>query len=113
MYGHIKSSMKKNIYVAFIAEENKEVVGIIQGIIEKGYFVYDVERVGHIQTVYVKKKYRRKGVLKALMKEILKWFKSKNITWIDHYTHKKNIEAISASADIGFKEILKYMRKEI
>lgn len=113
IYNFLKSNIQKDTYAAFIAEDKNKVIGVLQGKIKKGYFVNDIDYVGHYSTIFVKKEYRQKGIAKALFKAMAKWFKSKNIKLVDLYVHSKNKAALNAWKKLGFEEVLKLMRKEI
>lgn len=113
IYNSLKSDIIKNTYTAFIAEDKNEVVGIIQGKIKEGYFVNNFDKIGHYSTIFVKKKYRRKRVANELFRAMTKWFKSQKIKLVELYVHSQNKVALKAWNKLGFKEVLKLMKKGI
>ena len=113
IYNFLKSNIQKNNHAAFIAEYNNKEVGVLLGQIKKGYFVNNIDLIGHYSTIFVKDDYRRKGVAKALFNAMTEWFKSKNIKFVDLYVHSKNKIALKAWKSSGFEEVLKLMRKKI
>jgi ribosomal protein S18 acetylase RimI-like enzyme len=86
------------------------VIGYILGYKELLSPVYYHREYGYISDLAVDKKSRKKGIGKELTKEILKWFKSKNLTIVRLKAHTKNTIAIKAYQHMGFKEEDKIMR---
>jgi len=113
MKKELKKLLRKKDYVAFIAEENNEILGAIHGVINKTYFLFDFKKIGHVATLFVKKQHRKKGVFKLLFISLIKWFKSKGIKEIDIYVHLKNKLAKKIWTRYGFEEELIYMRKTL
>lgn len=103
-YDDFRKKLKKEDCQFFIAEDQGKPIGLIEGYIEKSPPFYKYSRKGNIGPTLVKKEYRNKGVGKKLVKEMLSWFKSKDIKWIQLTTHAKNIKSINFWKKIGFKE---------
>lgn len=102
---------KNSIYL--VTEENEEIVGHIGGTIQKRPPCFKIEKNGFIEELIITKKYRNKGIGKNLTNELLKWFKSKNIKFVELRASSKNKQGILAWNKIGFKENLKIMIKKL
>jgi len=94
---------EKNFF--YIAEDKGNVLGYIYGKIKK---VEDnqleLRRIGDLNSLIVTKKYRRKGIANMLVREFIKWLKSKNIFCITLNCNVKNREMIKFAEDLGFKQ---------
>jgi len=55
---------------------------------------YRIKRIGHGSVLIVKKEYRRRGIAALLIKEAMRWFKSKGVKYFDLETSAKNKKAI-------------------
>ena len=88
----------------FVAEENGKIIGYIEGSVFKNYDIFKIKKKGLIDTLYVLPKYRKKGVAKKLVNEILKWFRSKGIKHFTLGTHALHKKAILFWKHMGFKE---------
>lgn len=91
----IKKEMKNKDYMHFIAEEDNKIIGYSSGSIFKNYQIYRVKLKGNVETLFVQPSYRRKGVGRALVKELFKWFKSKGMKHFTVGTHALDKEANS------------------
>ena len=78
--------MRKYNGKCFLAIENKEVIGLILGIIPQyskyDYLDYKCPKRGQVLEIIVKKDHRRKGVGKLLMKKLEDYFKAQGCKYI-------------------------------
>jgi len=65
-----------------------------------------------LQSIYVDKKWRRKGVMKKLVEEIKKMAVEKNVHELRLYVHKNNENAMKAYEKIGMKKLPYYIFSE-
>ena len=103
-YKDLREKLKKRDCQFFIAEDQGKPIGFIEGCIKNPPPLYKYPRKGEIGPTFVKKEYRKKSIGKELVKEMLIWFRSKNIKWIQLTTHAKNINSINFWKKISFKE---------
>lgn len=96
----------KNNGIFFVCEANKKVIGYIFGYIKWLYPAYTIERIGYIAEIFVLEEYRNRGVGKRLVKEILRWFKSKNIRYVELDCYISNI-ATKFWSKLGFRDYMK------
>ena len=62
-----------------------------------------------VYCVYVSREYRKKGVMKAIINEIMKMAKGKNVFMLRLYVYKKNKNAIKAYEKIGMQKAPYFM----
>lgn len=112
-----KIQIKKNIYgknsTYLVAEEDNKIVGYIGGNIEKRPPGMQIQENGFVLGASVTKKYQNKGIGKKLEKELLRWFKTKKIKFVELRSHSKNKKTIIAWQKMGYKENLKLMIKKL
>lgn len=75
--------IKKCIYsknaILLVAVDEQKVVGYSLNLIKKNIPVFKVEVLGEISDLYIKQKYRGKGIASNFKKKTINWFKSKGI----------------------------------
>jgi len=109
----LKEKFKKKHFIAFVAEDNGKIVGSYQAWIENAYSLLEINKLGHLAVAYVEPEYREKGVAKKLFNEVIKWFKSKNIKFIDGYILNNNKVARKTWSKLGLKDFMINVTKEI
>lgn len=103
----------KNKGKIFIALDGNKVVGYCDGWVEKAPPEYVFDKIGYIEDCFVMENYRRRGVGGRLVKELLKWFKSRNVNYAKINVYSKNKGAHDVWESIGFKDTILSMRKVI
>ncbi|MEM2912547.1 MAG: ribosomal protein S18-alanine N-acetyltransferase [Candidatus Bathyarchaeia archaeon] len=96
--GQIASLLLSPNSVSLVAKENNEILGFIIGII------YD-ETVGHIFTLDVAIKHRRKGVGLKLLRELEKIFREKGVKACFLEVRMDNLAARQLYEKQGYREI--------
>lgn len=89
--------------LSLVAKINSETVGFIIGMMH-------IERnslVGHILTIDVLPKYRRKGIAQRLLQEIEKIFAEKNVKACRLEVREDNVAALRLYERLGYKRISK------
>ena len=97
----------------FISELNGKPVGHMIISIKKSFPIFEMEYYGRINTVYIKKEFRGKGISSKLKDEAIKWFKSKNINRISLNVNPDNKQALEAYKKWGLTLSLLEMRMTI
>jgi len=114
--GYAKSllrwSLGKKEKVMYLAIDKKKIVGYIFG------YTFETphnksRKTGLIESYFVTKSYRRKGVGKILYDELINWFKKKHCDSLDLYIFNGNSTTKKIYRNWGFKEIQTRMRKKI
>ncbi|MEM2971356.1 MAG: ribosomal protein S18-alanine N-acetyltransferase [Candidatus Bathyarchaeia archaeon] len=89
--------------ISLVAKMNGEIVGFIIGVI---YFERN-SLVGHILTIDVSPKHRRKGVAQSLLQEIEKIFMEKGVKSCHLEVREDNIAALRLYQKLGYKKVAK------
>lgn len=101
----IKRMLCSSNSLFLIAEINNNVVGCGVGKIEKTFGNWCVyKKRGYIGHMFVDENYRRKGIGKKIMSQLIKWFKSKKIKFIRLCVYANNQKTINAYRKYGFKD---------
>ena len=90
--------------VVLVVVEGRKIIAYIRGTLIKTLHVLNVKLRGAIDNLYVEDKYRRKGIPENLIKELIKWFKQKNVDVITLHVYPSNSKAIALYKKFGFKE---------
>jgi ribosomal protein S18 acetylase RimI-like enzyme len=93
-------AMKSQSDLILVAEMNGKVVGYIWGRVEKVM----KEKSGKVQEIIVTSQQRGKGIGKALMKQMLNFFKEKGCIISETEVFVENVAAIKAYESAGFKK---------
>ncbi|MBW2992347.1 GNAT family N-acetyltransferase [Candidatus Woesearchaeota archaeon] len=101
-----KKYIRSNNWCVIVAEENNTPMGFGAAYVWKlpPKWSY-TKNIGYLRMMYVDKKYRGKGVGKSIVKEIIKWFKKKNIKEMRTSVYSKNIPTKKFYERLGFKNI--------
>lgn len=97
----------------FVAEEKGKLVAYSLLVIEKNIPLYKVKEFGYMSDLFVKPKFRGKGISSLLHKAALKWFKSKKIRYIEIRVHATNKKAHKIYKKWGFTDFQIRLRKTI
>ncbi|MGD8565272.1 MAG: GNAT family N-acetyltransferase [Candidatus Bathyarchaeota archaeon] len=87
--------------ILLVAEYNDQVVGFIHQV-----FFMDPLHAGHnsdITNLFVKEKFRRKGIASSLVQKALEDAKRRKVVEIHVTTRKNNLKAINFYQELGFK----------
>jgi ribosomal protein S18 acetylase RimI-like enzyme len=97
----------------FVAEDNGIIVGYLAGKIEKRAPVFEVDKRGWIDSAYVLKEYRGRGIGKELTERMLEWFKEKGIKCVEVSVDARNQVGYGLWKSLGFKTWQFVMKKRI
>jgi ribosomal protein S18 acetylase RimI-like enzyme len=106
-----KRYIRKVIKQILVAELEGKIVGFIIFRIKK-HPAYS-EKITHISDLYVDEKYRKLGIGKKLVEEIIKLSKSKKVKYITITVHCKNEIGLKFWKKLGFEEYSKNMRLKL
>ncbi|MCD6447909.1 MAG: GNAT family N-acetyltransferase [Thermoplasmata archaeon] len=90
----------KGFYI--VAEENGEIIG--QLMVTYEWSDWKAEMIWWLQSIYVKPEWRRKGVMKAMLKKVLEIGRKKEVRRFRLYVHEKNDRAKTAYEKVGMKK---------
>ncbi len=93
---------EKNKGFYLVAKENNKIIG--QLMITYEWSDWSNQDFWWIQSVYVDKKFRKKGVFKNLLKKVKELAKLENVSKIRLYVHKENKNAINVYNAVDMKK---------
>ena len=96
----VLSDPTKGFYL--VAEKDNEIIGELMITFE--WSDWRSKNIWWIQSVYIDKRWRRKGIFRKLVEEIKKMAVENNVDLLRLYSYNKNERAISAYRKLGMKE---------
>jgi ribosomal protein S18 acetylase RimI-like enzyme len=106
------SKKRKNRKI-LVAKVKNKVVGFLIGSIEKPPPYCKENKIRVIHRAYIKENFRRKGIGKLLVEELLKWFRKRKIKFVEVEVDSRNKIGIEAYKKYGFFEFHKRMRLDL
>jgi len=94
------SDKTKGFY--FIAEENKTIVGQVMITVE--WSDWRNKPIWWIQSVYVKKEWRKKGVFTKLLNHVRQKARQQGVAFLRLYAHQNNRSALHVYKKIGWRQ---------
>lgn len=91
---HLKRAIvERNSFIS-IALQDKKIIGLIGGTIQKRQPFYKQKTIGRVRDFTVKEKFRGKGTGKKLFQKLLDWFKKRKVAYIELHAikNKKKLE---------------------
>lgn len=96
--------LRRKDFFRFIIIDD-EIVGYINGFIDDpGTNRHGWKRMGVIDSVFIKKGYRRFGLGKKAIKEFFKWLKEKEVPYVKAICNINNKAVIKMNQELGLKQ---------
>jgi len=95
--------------VTYLAERDGEVIGILRCVESAGSPLLYPAQYGYVSSVYVAPAARRRGVLKALLAEAVRWCEQRGLPEIRLHSTSDGESANAAWSALGF-EIVEHLR---
>jgi len=113
----IKKSVKKEVENKngrlLVADDNGKIIGFAYGtILDYNHMVFRTLRYGKLNHLWVRNKYRKKGISSTLKEDMFSWFKQKKCKYIELLVLDGN-HAKDIYKKWGFEVVLDTMRKRI
>ena len=100
----LKEMKQKNMHFV-VVEEGGEIAGFGQAYLKKYRGgVYFADMVGEIGRVYIKKKFRGRGIGTKLIRYLINHLKKKGVKVVLSYTYTKNRPSLRVHHKLGFRE---------
>jgi GNAT superfamily N-acetyltransferase len=96
-----------------IAEEDGEIAGYSMNFIKENIKVYSLRETGHLADLYVRKKFRKRGLATKFKQMAFSWFKKKGIKYASIAFHAKNTRAHKIYKKWGFFDYQTEMRMKL
>jgi len=112
-YGaYLRTLISRNDAIAVVARDDLDVVGYAVGRITTLPSFFEHRYRGYIHDVFVKSEYRRRGIGRQLVEEILRWLSQHRVTLVE-LTVAANNDAIPFWQRLGFHVYMHQMKKEL
>jgi ribosomal protein S18 acetylase RimI-like enzyme len=106
---HLREAITAKDAKVLVALDRNRVVGYVIALIRKPPPVFQRERYGYIDEMTVTADYRRRSIGSKLLKEILDWFRSENLDFIELSVAAKNKVGYSFWKKHGFRDYLHHL----
>ncbi len=97
-----------------VADVDGTVVGYVLGVIvdlTPEMFMQDAS--GFLADIYVDESYRRSGVGRALVTELVDWFRQKGVHYFEWHVAARNEDSIAFWRSLGGREVMLRMRADL
>jgi len=102
---YIEKRSNDSNFKIFIAEDDDILVGYVMGWIECRPPIYHKRKVGYLSNIYIDETQQKNGIGKKLYLRIEKWFREKQVDFIEIRADARNHEAIESFKQYGFNEL--------
>ena len=110
---YVKKNLRSRNAFIQVAEKDGEMVGYDICLINNNIPVFKIEKIGLFSDLYIRKKYRRKGISSKFKDNAISWFKEKGIRHLSIGVNAENKYAHSIYKKWGFIDYQMDMRKKI
>lgn len=104
LFNELRKALYSPKSITLVAEENNEIIGYTNALITSRAPFFVIQKIGLIDAIYVTEKSRNQGVAKLFLDELFKWFKSKQIEYVELKVHENNKIAKNTWSKYGFKD---------
>jgi len=108
---YVKKLIRSKNALVLVTEVNGKIVGTMYGEIRERPPIMEVKKFGHLGDAFILKEYRKRGVGKKLTKELMKWFKSKRVKFVELEVDVRNEIGLKSWERLGFKSFMTKMKK--
>lgn len=105
--------IQSNEHYFIVAIENEKIIGYAYASIGKRAPYYKEVKFGFFDEIYIKEKYRKKGIGKNMIKSIMFWFKKQGFSYSELEVDAKNGVAISIWEKKGYHSFINKMLKKL
>ena len=87
---YLEMCLDSKNYLFLVAEKKGKLAGYAIGEIQARSPVFKINKNGYINDVFVDEEFRKLGIAKMFLSELKKWFKDKNVKYVELSVHVKN-----------------------
>ena len=109
---YLRTLMSRDDAIAVVASNDEEIVGYAVGRITTLPAFFATRYRGYIHDVYVMEPYRRRGVGRRLVAEILTWLRQHGVSMVELTVAARN-EAIPFWESLGFRTYMHQMKLKL
>jgi ribosomal protein S18 acetylase RimI-like enzyme len=111
-YGaYLRTLMGRDDALAVIARDGSRLVGYAVGRITSLPPFFESRQRGYIHDVYVRERYRQRGIGRRLVEEILAWFRRRGVTLVELTVAANNDDATAFWRSMGFDTYMYQMKR--
>jgi len=110
---YVKKNLRSRNAFIQVAEKDGEMAGYAICLIKNNIPVFKIGKIGHFSDLYIRKKYRKKGISSKFRDDAISWFKKKGIQYLAIGVNPENEYAHSIYKKWGFIDYYIEMRKKI
>lgn len=112
-YGaYLRTLMGRDDAIAVVAKDGEQIIGYAIGRITTLPSFFEQRHRGYIHDVYIKEDYRRRGVGRRMVREILEWLRNRGVTLVE-LTVAANNDAVGFWERLGFQTYMHQMKRDL
>lgn len=97
-----------------VALQDSHIVGYVLGVVvDLAPEIFAQEPSGLLADIYVDASHRRKGVGRALVRELVNWFSSNGLRYYEWHAAVQNPDAVAFWRALGGREVMLRMRADV
>ncbi len=101
---HFKEKLRSKDSFIYVAEYKGKLIGSLMGEVKNFSPIMKIKKMGQLSSIFVEKKYQRKGIGAEFIKILIKEFKKRKLNYIRLEVNAHNSSAISFYRKVGFKD---------
>jgi GNAT superfamily N-acetyltransferase len=109
---YIARRLKDKDFKIFVAEESGLVIGYVMGWVRLRPPLYERRKVGYLANIFVDEAARGGGVGGRLYRRLEKWFKTKDVNFIEATAYAGNSDTLDAFRSYGLRDLSVTFYKE-
>lgn len=110
---HMKRAIRDSRMCVRVAETPAGVVGYVLAHLSDRPPIYPVGQYGFISELFVQEAYRRRGIGRSLVDEVLAWFRSVGVTAVELLAAVNNTQGTVFWEAVGFRPFLTMYRLDL
>lgn len=110
---HFKEKITEKDGFVEVVETNGKVIGYLCGGISKKLSFGKKAKYAELQSIFLEKKFRGKGLGSKLIKNFINWCKKKKVNYISLTVSVKNIITLTLYRKLGFKDEALILEKKL
>jgi GNAT superfamily N-acetyltransferase len=110
---HLVETTRSRDARILLAEADGRVIGYVLGEVHKRKPLYPMGCYGFISDISITEAWRRRGVGRTLVENLVEWFRMKGVTAIELFVAEANPISMAFWDSMGFGEFLRLRRREL
>lgn len=110
---HLTAILRSRSARVLVAQAGDRVIGYIMGEIQPRKPIYPAGKYAFISDICVTQEHRRSGVGRALVQNLMEWFRQQGVTAIELFVAEANPISLAFWQAMGFKDYLRMLRLDL